>query len=69
MIPYKIEIKVIMWKELRPRIKSSQNTVIVILSPDNLENAMVKGHFDQGIKANELWVMVWFRNIFKFFSS
>lgn len=35
--------------------------VIFILYPNNLENAMVKGHLDQRIKANEhslSWVMV-----------
>lgn len=37
-----------------PRIMSFKKTVIFILSPDNLENAMVKGHLDQGIKASEL---------------
>lgn len=39
---------------MRPRIESSQKTVIFILSSHNLENAMVKGHLEQGIKANEL---------------
>lgn len=45
---------------MRPRIESSQKTVIFILSPHNLENAMIKGYLDQGIKATEpspgLWL-------------